>query len=113
MTNPTFFEIPNSSGRLLGAEAVVKLGSQEVQLAFRIDGRGEDFRVDVRKPLFPMWEAIDNGEGFPTALAAKRHVRTWLRAAQAQQDLTPSIGEQAPLEPDEIDAIGRQLGVLP
>lgn len=113
MTNPTFFEIPNSSGKLLGAEASIKLGSQVVRLAFRIDARGEKVRVDVRKPLMPMWETIDNGEGFHTALAAKRHVRTWLRAAQAQQDLTPRVGEQAPLEPDEIDAIGRQIGVLP
>jgi hypothetical protein len=45
---------------------------------FRIDGRGVNgYRVDVMKPLVPVWEAIDGGNPVSTLKEGKSLIRGW------------------------------------
>jgi hypothetical protein len=85
------FRVIDQTARIHAADAEVLIGKRAYGLAFRIDGRGGAYRVDVEKPLFPAWEAIDGGEGFATLAAARAWVRAWLRAAKAQASLSPAV----------------------
>lgn len=49
---------------------------------FRIDGRGEGYRVDVHRPLAPTWEAIDGGVPFETYTAAVAAVDRWVAKSE-------------------------------
>lgn len=89
----TVFRCIDPKARIYATDVTAVVGKRYVDLCFRIDGRGERYRVDVEKPLFPAWEAIDGGEGFGTLTEAKTHIRRWLRAAVAQQNLTPTMGD--------------------
>lgn len=77
--------------RIYGATATAKIGSRVHSLAFRIDGREGDYRVDRLGMLGHIWEAIDGGRGFSSVAKAKAFARAWLRAAVAQGDLCPKV----------------------
>jgi hypothetical protein len=64
---------------------------QSFEIAFRIDGRGDSYRVD--KITFPgmLWEAIDGGQGFSNKTKAKNFVNKWMGAAVEQNTLTPKV----------------------
>lgn len=86
------FTTIDATARIYSAEASIVISKRPRALVFRIDGRGDTYRVDCAKPLmFGAWEAIDGGDGFKRLADAKAHVRKWLRAAREQQDLTPWI----------------------
>ncbi len=61
------------------------------QVAFRIDGREGDYRVDLKTSSFGPWEAIDGGLGFSSVKKAKSYVARWHRAATAQRTLSPAF----------------------
>lgn len=88
-----FFQV-DKLGPIYGAMAAINgSGGAKVQLGFRIDARTGRYRCDVRKPLFPAWEAIDGGKGFATLAQAKKFVKRWVKAVEEQETLTPRMEE--------------------
>jgi hypothetical protein len=85
--------------RIYLCERRVKIGKREHLLIFRIDGREGLYRVDVARPIFNIWEAIDGGEGFKTVRAAQVWVSSWTCAAVVQEDLTPRMTREEGSEP--------------
>jgi len=68
--------------------------TRTTRVAFRIDGRRGDYRVDTKTLSFEPWEAIDGGRGFRTVAEAKTFARRWRRAACDQRTLSPSDVER-------------------
>lgn len=60
---------------------------------FRIDGRGDTYRVD--RGSWSFWEAIDGGKGFDTLAAAKKCVKAYCEAVIAQGTTCPNLRSAA------------------
>ncbi len=87
------FETISKADRVYASSATINYRRRFTTLHFRLDGRGDTYRVDCMKPLFPAWEAIDGGNGFNTLAEAKQHVAKWVAAVKAQETLSPSISK--------------------
>lgn len=65
--------------------------TRKAKVAFRLDGRGGDYRVDAYTFPGAPWEAIDDGVGFAVLAEAAEHASAWRRACTAQSTLTPRM----------------------
>lgn len=61
----------------------------DTTVRFRVDGRGGSWRVDVAKPLMPIWEAIDNGDALASISEAKAYAARYLAAIRFEFTLSP------------------------
>ncbi len=64
---------------------------RKANVAFRLDGRGGDYRVDAYTFPGAPWEAIDDGVGFAVLAEAAEHASAWRLACTAQGTLTPQM----------------------
>ena len=65
--------------------------ARKASVAFRLDGRGGDYRVDAYTFPGAPWEAIDDGVGFSVLAEAAEHASAWRQACAAQCTLTPRM----------------------